>query len=217
VISNEVLLAIIAIVAAVASAWAYGYKKEQDRKTLELQRQIDDAKHDAETNQSTLNLMSRMMTRMEQESDRANEERKAWVQVVERNEVAKTRLADNVQKNTEATTGNTTAVGAMQQQFDQFKGAVGEQFATFKRQLDSGLDGLSEEKLGARLDAAFDRFIARVQGVIVHPPALDDGEDDTLRLSSIPVTLTGDLSMQPAAAPEPSVEAKGAADEPKPE
>jgi hypothetical protein len=182
VISNEVLLAIIGVVAAFASAWAYGYKKEQDRKTLALEQQIEEAKREASSTTSMLTLMQRMLNRMEQADEQTREERKAWIQVVEKNADAKNRLAESVDQNSDK-------VGEMQEQFAEFREAVGNKFEAFKQQLESSL---SAEGLGPVLDVVFERFMKRVQGVVVHAPKLAEalGDDDTLQLPAIPASQT---------------------------
>lgn len=187
-ISNEVLLAIIGVVAAFASAWAYGYKKEQDRKTLALEQQIEEAKREASSTTSMLTLMQRMLNRMEQADEQTREERKAWIQVVEKNADAKNRLAESVDE-------NSGKVDEMQEQFAEFREAVGNKFEAFKQQLESSL---SAEGLGKVLDVVFERFMTRVQGVVVHAPKLAevvDG-DDTLQLSSIPALEPTDVKRE---------------------
>lgn len=194
-ISNEALLAIIGVLATVAGAWAYGYKKEQDRKTLALQQQIEEAKQEASSTTSMLTLMQRMLHRMEQADEKAGEERKGWIQVVEQNATAKNRLAESVDQNSDK-------VGEMQEQFAEFRDAVGDKFKDFKQQLETKL---SAEGLGPILDVVFERFMARIQGVVIHAPKLAGaaGDDDTLQLPAVPTPVTPPPATPPITTAKP--------------
>lgn len=107
--------ALSAVITTTVGARAYAWKREADRKLLDIRRQADDAKQQAEQVSALTVAIARLADSWNRSDERASEERRRFTEVVAASADAERRLTQAVEANSEGLLATRAAVEALAQ------------------------------------------------------------------------------------------------------
>lgn len=144
----QIIVLVAGAVTTVLGALAYVWKRDADRKLLDVQRQADDALQQAQQVTALTQAVARLADSWTRSDERASDERRRFSDVVAANTSAQIRLAHAVEANVLNTAATQTAVRTLHEDLTGLKSAVDALPDATAERVQAAL-----APLGARLDA----------------------------------------------------------------